>query len=97
MATEAFTDQMNACVAVVDDGLADPDPWHGLRMVIEQLCELQARNRGFTAAFTSAFPRAMDLAAKREAALASLAELTRRARTQVTCGLTSSWTISSSC
>ncbi|MEU5673188.1 TetR/AcrR family transcriptional regulator [Micromonospora sp. NPDC047762] len=80
LATEAFADQMNACVAVVDEGLTDPDPWRGLCLVIEQLCELQARSRGFTAAFTSAFPHAVDLAAKREAALTSLAELMRRAK-----------------
>jgi hypothetical protein len=48
--------------------------------VIEKLCELHARNRGFTTAFTSAFPHAMDLAALREQALTSLAELARRAK-----------------
>ncbi|MET8258133.1 hypothetical protein [Micromonospora sp. NPDC005205] len=42
LATEAFADQMNACVAVVDEGLTDPDPWRGLCLVIEQLCELEA-------------------------------------------------------
>ncbi|WFE54280.1 hypothetical protein [Micromonospora sp. WMMD1155] len=48
--------------------------------MIEKLCELHARDRGYTTAFTTAFPHAVDLAAKREAALASLAELTRRAK-----------------
>ena len=59
LATEAFTDQMRACQAIVDEGLADPDPWHGFCLVIEKICELHARDRGFTAAF----PRAMDFAA----------------------------------
>ena len=71
---------MHACRAIVDDGLADPDPWHGFCLVIEKICELHARNRGFTAAFMSAFPNAMDFAADREYALRSIAGLARRAR-----------------
>ncbi|MCA2216947.1 TetR/AcrR family transcriptional regulator [Jidongwangia harbinensis] len=80
LATEAFTEQMSACHTIVEEGLADPNPWHGFCLVIEKLCELHARNRGFTTAFTSAFPYAMDLAAEREHALTSLAELARRAK-----------------
>ncbi|MCP2322275.1 AcrR family transcriptional regulator [Hamadaea flava] len=80
LAAEAFTEQMYACHAIVEEGLADPDPWHGLCLVIEKLCELHARNRGFTTAFTSAFPHAMDLAAGREHALTLLADLARRAK-----------------
>ena len=80
LATEAFTDQLCACRAIVDEGLADPDPWHGFRLVIEKVCELHAGNRGFAIAFRSAFPNAMDVAAGREYALNSVAELARRAK-----------------
>jgi AcrR family transcriptional regulator len=80
LVTDAFKEQMHACHAVIEDGLADPDPWHGFRVVIERLCELHARNRGFTTAFTAAFPHAIDLAAARERALGLLAELARRAK-----------------
>lgn len=80
LAAEAFTEQMYACHTIVEEGLADPDPWHGLCLVIEKLCELHARNRGFATAFTSAFPHAMDLAAGREHALTSLAGIARRAK-----------------
>ena len=80
LVTAAFTDQMRACYAIVDEGLADPDPWRGFAMVVEKLCELHARDRGFTAAFTSAFPHAIDFAADRERALRSIAELIRRAQ-----------------
>jgi AcrR family transcriptional regulator len=80
LVTEAFADQMRACHAIVEEGLADPDPWHGFRLVIEKICELHARNRGFTAAFMSAFPNAIDFAAGREYALRSMAELARRAK-----------------
>jgi hypothetical protein len=60
--------------------VADPDPWHGFCLVIEKIFELHARDRGFTAAFTSTFPNAMDFAAGRENALNSIAELARRAK-----------------
>ncbi|AHH98996.1 AcrR family transcriptional regulator [Kutzneria viridogrisea] len=80
LVTEAFTDQMRACQSIVDEGLADPDPWHGFCLVIEKICELHARDRGFTAAFMSTFPHAMDFAAIRAYSLTSVAELARRAK-----------------
>jgi AcrR family transcriptional regulator len=80
LATEAFRDQMHACRAIVDEGLADPDPWQGFRLAFEKICELHARDRGFTAAFVSAYPRAMDIAAEREYTLRSMGDLARRAK-----------------
>ena len=80
LVTEALAGQMRACQAIVDEGLADPDPWQGFCLVIEKICALHARNRGFTAAFMSAYPNAMDFAADRDYALRSIASLARRAR-----------------
>ncbi|RSM79985.1 TetR family transcriptional regulator [Kibdelosporangium aridum] len=80
LVTEAFTDQMRAWRSILNEGIADPDPWHGFCLVVEKLCELQARDRGFTAAFKSTFPRAMDFAAIRTSSLTSAAELVRRAK-----------------
>jgi AcrR family transcriptional regulator len=80
LATAAFTDQLSACEAIVDEGLDDPDPWHGFSRMVERLCALHARDRGFTAAFMSAFPEAVDFTAGRDHALASAAELARRAQ-----------------
>jgi AcrR family transcriptional regulator len=80
LVTEAFTDQVHACHVVVDEGLADPDPWRGFCHVIEGVCELQARDRGFTDAFAANFPGAIDLTAARERALQSMAELAGRAK-----------------
>jgi AcrR family transcriptional regulator len=80
LATAAFVDELRACHVVVEEGLADPDPWHGFCHVIERLFELHAINRAFTAAFTTTFPGAVDLAADRRAALSSLDVLTRRAK-----------------
>ncbi|MFF7215918.1 TetR/AcrR family transcriptional regulator [Streptomyces sp. NPDC008238] len=76
---EAFADQLRACRAIVDEGCADPDPWRGLCRVIERICELHARDRGFTEAFLSAFPGAPDLAG-REYTVKAVAGLARRAK-----------------
>ncbi|GAB3892553.1 hypothetical protein GCM10029964_067540 [Kibdelosporangium lantanae] len=76
----AFTDQVLAWRSILDDGLADPDPWHGFRVTVAKLCELQARDRGFVAAVKSAYPHAVDFAANRTSSLASAAELVRRAK-----------------
>jgi AcrR family transcriptional regulator len=80
LVTEALTVQMRACHAIIEEGLAAPDPWHGFCLVIEKVCALHARDRGFTAAFMSAYPNAMDFAADREYALSSIAGLARRAK-----------------
>ncbi|MCG5458064.1 TetR/AcrR family transcriptional regulator [Micromonospora sp. PSH03] len=80
LVTEAFTEQMYACRGVVDEGLADSDPWHGFCLVIEKMCELHARDRGFTAALISTFPKAVDFEARREYALRAIDELARRAK-----------------
>lgn len=76
----AFTDELRACRAVVDDGCADPDPWHGFCSVIMRLGDLNSRNQGFTDAFMSAFPAAGDFSAHRADLLHLLAGLCRRAQ-----------------
>ena len=80
LVAEAFTGRMSAWRSILDEGLADPDPWHGFCVAVEKLCVLQARDHGFIAAFKSAFPRAMDFAANRSSSLTSAAELIRRAK-----------------
>jgi AcrR family transcriptional regulator len=80
LVAEAFSGQMRACHSIVNEGLADPDPWHGFCLVIEKICALHARDQGFTTAFMSAYPDALDFAADREYALRSLARLARRAQ-----------------
>ncbi|MFD3484327.1 TetR/AcrR family transcriptional regulator [Streptomyces sp. NPDC058665] len=76
----AFADQLRACRTIVDEGAAAPDPWEGLCLVIEKICELHARDRGFTEAFLSAFPAAIDVAGGREYTVRAVAELARRAK-----------------
>ncbi|MGW6202850.1 TetR/AcrR family transcriptional regulator [Streptomyces sp. NPDC055089] len=79
LATEAFADQLRACRTIVDDGCADPDPWRGLCLVVERICELHARDRGFSEAFMSAFPGAPDVAG-REYTVKAVAGLAQRAK-----------------
>jgi AcrR family transcriptional regulator len=80
LVTETFREQMAACNALVDAAVADPDPWRGLRTVIEQVSAMHAEDRGFTAAFVSAFPQAVDFAQERSRALRALSGLIRRAK-----------------
>ncbi|WP_234538553.1 TetR/AcrR family transcriptional regulator [Streptomyces shenzhenensis] len=77
---ETFAEQRRACQAAVHDALADPDPWHGFRSLIERICELHAHSRGFADAFMTAFPEAMDFTADRERTSRAVAELARRAQ-----------------
>jgi AcrR family transcriptional regulator len=77
---EAFDGQMRMCYSIVDRGLIEPDPWIGFSSVLEQLCEVHARDQGFSAAFMAAFPNARDFAAEREKAVKSLALLISRAK-----------------
>jgi AcrR family transcriptional regulator len=80
LVTEVFADQFTACISVVDDALADPDPWHGFCAAIEKVCAMQAADRGFSAAFTAAFPDAIKVDQERDRALRGFADLTQRAK-----------------
>lgn len=80
LALEAFAEQLRLCYQVVDDGLAEPDPWTGFSQVIERICELNAQSRGFTEAFLATYPELADLRTHREHALTVLTELARRAK-----------------
>ncbi|MGW9212365.1 TetR/AcrR family transcriptional regulator [Embleya sp. NPDC055664] len=80
LVAEAFADQFHECRAIVDEGCADPDPWRGLCLVIERICELHARDRGFTQAFLSTYPGVKDVAAGREYTMKAVAELAQRAK-----------------
>ncbi|WP_204013403.1 TetR/AcrR family transcriptional regulator [Sphaerimonospora thailandensis] len=80
LVTEVFADQFAACAKTFDDALADPDAWRGFRTMIEKVCAMQVVDRGFTAAFLTAFPDAIDYERERTRAERGLTELTRRAK-----------------
>ncbi|NGO70377.1 TetR/AcrR family transcriptional regulator [Streptomyces sp. SB3404] len=75
-----FAEQQRACRAVIREAVADPDPWHGFRSLIEGICELHAHSRGFADAFMASFPEAVDFDADREQSLRAASELARRAQ-----------------
>jgi AcrR family transcriptional regulator len=80
LVVEAFSEQMIACTAAVDEGLAHPDSWQGFCRTVEKVCLLHVLDRGFAAAFTTAYPRAIDFASVRDKSFRSLAELISRAK-----------------
>ncbi|WP_069171349.1 TetR/AcrR family transcriptional regulator [Streptomyces griseus] len=80
LVTEAFAEQLGHCVSVLDEGLADPDPWRGFCTVVERVCLMQAADRGFTQAFLTEFPDQADFARERSRAEEGLALLIRRAK-----------------
>ncbi|NYI79559.1 TetR family transcriptional regulator [Nocardioides panzhihuensis] len=52
----AFEEQMDTCSQALDDALAASDPWQGFQQLVETVCNLQRKERGFPAAFLAAFP-----------------------------------------
>ncbi|TYB65351.1 TetR/AcrR family transcriptional regulator [Nonomuraea sp. PA05] len=78
--TEVFGDELAACASLVDEALADPDPWRGFRTAIEKVCAMQVADRGFTDAFLTAFPAAIDYERTRARAEQGFAEVVRRAK-----------------
>lgn len=79
---EAFQVEMRTCRAVVEEGCADPDPWHGFTSVIERLTALDVRNRGFVDAFLSIAYSSAAFAQHRRELLGMLAGLATRAKAQ---------------
>ncbi|GAA3523746.1 TetR/AcrR family transcriptional regulator [Aeromicrobium panaciterrae] len=82
LAVAAFVNEMSACHGIVRDAAADPDPWRGFRSVIERIIALNAKNQGFTDAFLSTYPEAVDFAAHRAELLDELAGMLKRAKSR---------------
>jgi AcrR family transcriptional regulator len=80
LVAEAFTEQIELCATVVDDALADPDPWRAFSTVLGQVCAMQAVDKGFTGAFVSTFPDAVAFDRLRVRAETGFGELARRAK-----------------
>lgn len=75
-----FADEARACVAIVDDGCADPDPWRGFCSVIEGIMVLNIGNQGFVDAFLADRGRDADAFIEhRRTVVARLRVLARRA------------------
>jgi AcrR family transcriptional regulator len=76
----AFDHELQACRGIVEDGCAARDPWSGFCSVVEGLSVLNARNQGFTDAFTTMSADAGTIAAHRSSLLQMLAGLAERAQ-----------------
>ena len=76
----AFADELRECESIVDAACSNPDPWAGICTFLLRIGELNARNQGFTDAFISSFPDAIDFTAHRAGILRSLAGLCERAQ-----------------
>lgn len=78
--TDVFAGKMTAYADAVAAALADPDPWHGFTTYIEQVCAMQAADRGFTHVLTLTFPTAAAFEAERTRAYNGFVKLIRRAK-----------------
>ncbi|MFF0774578.1 TetR/AcrR family transcriptional regulator [Nonomuraea wenchangensis] len=74
---EVLAEPMALCSAVVEEGLAESDPWRGFCLVTERLMEARALGRGLSGALTSRLPY---LGAERERSVRLLLRLVRRAK-----------------
>ncbi|WP_406639886.1 TetR/AcrR family transcriptional regulator [Amycolatopsis sp. WGS_07] len=72
-------EELALCSAIVEEGLAEADPWQGFVLVLEKLTEAHAREQGFRA-FVAQLPERLDFPADRARTLRMLLELIRRAK-----------------
>ncbi|MYW01763.1 TetR/AcrR family transcriptional regulator [Streptomyces sp. SID3343] len=80
LTTAAFDEQLTLCAAAFDEALADPDPGHGLYVLLEKVCATQVTDRGFASVFMDRFPDTLGHDRERHCAEERLAHLVRRAR-----------------
>jgi AcrR family transcriptional regulator len=80
LVTAVFADQMAEQVAAVERGLADPDPWSGLRSYLVAISAMQANDRGLADLVTMDVSSAPEIEALRAQAFAGLVTLLERAK-----------------
>nr|MDT0665670.1 helix-turn-helix domain-containing protein [Micromonospora sp. DSM 115978] len=76
----AFEAKMSAYADAARQALTDPDPWHAFCGYVEQVCAMQAGDRGFTTVLTMTFPTAKQFEADRARAFADFTTLVDRAK-----------------
>jgi AcrR family transcriptional regulator len=75
-----FAEKMAGYTRAIDEALTDPDPWHGFCRYIEQVCQMQADDRGFADVLTMTFPTAKAFEEERNRSVRALAKLLARAK-----------------
>lgn len=78
--TATFADKMAAYARAIDTALVDPDPWQAFCTYIEEVCAMQAADRGFCNVLTLTFPTAKSFESERNRAYRGFTELIRRAK-----------------
>jgi AcrR family transcriptional regulator len=76
----AFGAKMARYADIASEALADPDPWRGFCRYVEDVCEMQADDHGFTDVLTMTFPTAPAFEAQRNRSYDAFAELIARAK-----------------
>jgi len=76
----AFEAKMAGYADAVAHALTEPDPWAGFCGYIEQVCAMQADDRGFANVLTMTFPTARRFEAERDRAYHAYVELIGRAK-----------------
>lgn len=75
-----FVDRVSDHLRIVEDALAQPDPWTGFRGCVMAICAMQAADRGLADLLSMSVPEATDIEAVRRQAHDGFVELARRAR-----------------
>jgi AcrR family transcriptional regulator len=75
-----FEERLDEFMAIVDDALADADPWRALSGFLERSMEMQAEDRGFKELLLQSSERRERMRRFRERMRPLVAELVRRAR-----------------
>ena len=80
LVASAFAEQLSECSALLSAALADPDAWRGLCGLIDAVCSMQARSRGFSSAFLALYPTMVEADEPRRQAEQDLLDLVDRAK-----------------
>lgn len=76
----AFEDKMRAYTATITQSLRDAAPWNGFCTFIDDVCRMQAQDRGFADVLTLTFPTAQAFEEERDQSAYALTELLDRAK-----------------
>lgn len=77
---QVFAERMEAYARAIETALADPDPWHGFCWYVEEVCAMQAADRGFGDVLTLSLPTSKAFEATRAEAYRAFDELVTRAQ-----------------
>lgn len=75
-----FAGRMNAYAEAVASAAAEDDPWSGFTGFLEEICTMQAADRGFADVMTMTFPTAKELESVRAEAYHGMVGLIERAK-----------------